>query len=384
MSTHETEKILKQQKYLTPGKMLPTLPNFIRASVRQLSKVLLLTSVGTVLTASPGWAVGIKPTAVNVTLPPTGTSNNPGTVNGNAPGTAANPYTDDILLSSITFGTGKSAVTFQSSNNSFFPVLQTWVISQPETINAEFGDNDNGSDNNHNPFVTAGVVPAGTDLTTDPNPTRESTDPKIQLPAIKAAFNSLSLSQGIDGENPATSGVASYTVQLVFQSGIKDNNSANSPTSNTPDITPELLFFERGVNSDFSVQAITGGTFNNPTLSNAVTVSRTDMFNSGKYINTIEIGESQELGVIGIDMNEFGITSTSAAIYGVRITSTSDGADLYGNFVSAATPGTQFVPVPSALVPEPLTILGSGIALGFGALMKIQYSRKAKKANVTD
>lgn len=383
MSTHETEKILKQQKYLTPGKMLPTLPNFIRASVRQLSKVLLLTSVGTVLTASPGWAVGIKPTAVTVTLPPTGTSNNPGTVNGNAPGTSANPYTDDILLSSITFGSGKSAVTFQSSNNSFFPVLQTWVVNQPETINAEFGDNDNGSDNNHNPFVSAGVVPAGTDLTTDPNPTRESTDPKIQLPAIKAAFNSLSLSQGIDGENNGA--VSTYTVQLVFQNGIKDNNSTNSPTSNTPDITPELLFFERGVNSDFSVQAITGGTFNNPTFApNTVTVLRADMFNSGININTIEIGESQPLGVIGIDMNEFGINNNNTAIYGVRITSTSDGADLYGNFVSAATPGTQFVPVPSALVPEPLTILGSGIALGFGALMKIQYSRKAKKANVTD
>jgi hypothetical protein len=33
-----------------------------------------------------------------------------------------------------------------------------------------------------------------------------------------------------------------------------------------------------------------------------------------------------------------------------------------------------------ATVPEPLTILGSGLALGFGALFKKEYSRKRQKA----
>jgi len=35
-------------------------------------------------------------------------------------------------------------------------------------------------------------------------------------------------------------------------------------------------------------------------------------------------------------------------------------------------------------VPEPLTILGSGLALGFGSLMKRQQSRKLKKTSVAE
>ena len=34
---------------------------------------------------------------------------------------------------------------------------------------------------------------------------------------------------------------------------------------------------------------------------------------------------------------------------------------------------------PNASVPEPLTVLGSGLAVCFGALMKVQHSRKLKK-----
>lgn len=36
------------------------------------------------------------------------------------------------------------------------------------------------------------------------------------------------------------------------------------------------------------------------------------------------------------------------------------------------------------VVPEPLTILGSGVALGFGALFKKEYSRKHKKVKILE
>lgn len=357
------------------------LPGFSRAYAGKLSKVLLLTSVG-ILTASPScWAVVLAPTSLTVVVP-TG-SNNPQedglaltyTRTGSATSlTATNPnatnarqtYVDDILLNTVTF----AGTTFQNSSNSFRNVQQLQVTSQRQNINAEFGDSDTISDLNPNPFVSAGVANEGDNLGGITNPTRESTVPNTQDRALTAAFNSLSISQGTDGE-------AAHAYRVLFDQGIVDNDIANSPTTSTVDNVPELVFFERGANSNFTARAIIGGTFNNPIYApTTVTVAAANLTPSGVFIDTTEIDARQQLGVVGIDATEFGITDANTAIYGMDFTTDGTGADMYGQFTTAAS-SSQYR---RQAVPEPLTIIGSAMALGFGVLMQRQYSKKLKKA----
>lgn|GEM_PF-3429652 len=258
---------------------------------------------------------------------------------------ASNPYTDDVMLTEIIF----AGATYQAGGDAFRAVDWATVLEGRSSVNAEFGDDDDGSDGNPNPFVTAGIINEGDELT---SALREGTDPETQDAAIRASFSSLSLNQGIDGESN------DYLIQMVFQNGITDNDP------NT-DFAPELVFFERGVNSDFEVQLILGGTLANPVLSDAVTILRTDLWRTGIQINTIEIDNAQELGAVGVDLNEFNIAPGSAA-YGVRIRSINDsGADLYGSFLAAEDPEKQYVPVPPGLqaVPEPGTIALFGAGL---------------------
>ncbi len=49
-------------------------------------------------------------------------------------------------------------------------------------------------------------------------------------------------------------------------------------------------------------------------------------------------------------------------------------------FTGTVNPGVISDSFEVSVVPEPLTILGSGLALGFGAYFKKEYSRKQKKA----
>lgn len=290
--------------------------------------------LGVLFFAAPALdAALIQPTSLTVTP----------LVGGASP---SEPWTDDVVMTEIVF----PGATYTAGLGAFRVVDWARVNSFRNSVNAEFGDDDDGADGNPNPFVTAGVINEGDPL---PDATRETTDPTIQDAAIRAAFNSLSLTQGIDGEN------SDYVLDLVFQNGILDNSFGM-------DQAPELVFFERGVNSDFSVQLILGGTLANPILSAPVTILRSDLWDSDVTINTIEIGGGQDLGVVGVDLDEFGVANGAVA-YGVRIQSLNNsGADLYGNFLAAQNQ-TQFVPLPPGLepdaVPEPSTVLLFGAGL---------------------
>lgn len=291
---------------------------------------LFLASLGAISLALPASAAGIKPTSISALSLAGGN-------NGSRTGkTAAQAYVDDILLNQIVFAGGRT----YTGSSSFRAIQRATVLSNRAAVNAEFGDLDDGKDGNANPFVTAGLIPEGAPLDAA---TRESTDPAIQDAAITAAFNSLSLNQGIDGEG------ADYSLDLIFQQGIIDNNNGS-------DAAPELVFFERGVNSDFQVQVITG-TLANPILSSAVTINRSDLAATGVFINTTEIGSGQQLGAVGIDLNDFGILA-GEIVFGVRITSINgSGADLYGNFLSGDP--SQFRDIPTGVkVPEPSSLLG--------------------------
>lgn len=294
-----------------------------------------------VLLAVVAAAAPILPTSIIVTSLSGG---NNGTRNGSSAGTA---YVDDAMLVTLVFPGG----TYNASQGKFKAVRSARVVSGAANVNAEYGDLDNGADGNPNPFVTAGIVAEGVAV---PLATQESVDPAIQNPAIAAAFNGLSLVQGIDGEG------AEYVLDLVFQNGILDNNSA-------ADTAPELAFFERGVNSSFRVTLILGGTLQNPVLHpTSVDVLASQLWPSGVWIDTVEITTGgQQLGVVGLDLNEFGLPANTP-VYGVRITSLGGtGADLYGNFLAALNTN-QFVPLTDDLsLPEPgtMVLLGSALAV---------------------
>jgi len=285
-------------------------------------------------------AVVIQPVGITVSTPS-------GSNNAAGAGTAGNPYTDDIFLESLVLSSGGGAgstTTLSAASESFIVGVEAIVRSGASSVNAEFGDNDTGSDGNANPFVSAGIINEGDPLT---DATRESTDPNIQNPSISAAINSLSLSQGVDGEGP------DYTLDIFFAFGVLDNDSGI-------DSIPELIIFERGVNSSVALQAITGGSTASPTFAPiTVSIDAADFFATGIHVDTIEIGGSQELGVAGVDLNDFGAGTTP--ILGVRILSTGGtGADI-PSVITTTLNSSQITPP----IPEPSTTLLSLLALFF-------------------
>ena len=295
-------------------------------------------------------ATPIRPTNVMVSTP--GGTNDP-----------TNPYTDDVLMDQLVFG----AVNFRRIDNAFRAVQYAKVYFNRSSVNAEFGDNDDGNDGNPNPFVAAGLLAPGQALT---DATRESTVPGVQDAAIRAAFSTFSISQGVDGEGP------DYSIDLIFTQGIVDSNP-----NRTNDGQPELIFFERGLNSDFRIQVILGGNVWTPILSDPFDVLQATMWATGIQIDTIEINPAQQLGAIGLDLGEFrrnGARIGNSPVYGIRVTSINGtGADFDGIFASALNQN-QFVDVyDDMFTPEPgnLTLLGSALV----ALAGLGWRRKLRE-----
>lgn len=377
---------LKKLLNATKEAALPDVPG----TFGKLSKLLLLTSVG-IFTASPGWAVVVAPTSITVRVP-SGTTNGqtPGIITYTGPGgasgptaalnstpaqTAATSFVDDAILNSITFGsTTISNLTPGLRNTRGAGALVTLDRNQ---ISATYGDNDTASDNNPNPFVTSG---SGTTAYADPSVAANTNArrPEVQDTAIQAAFSSLSLSQGIGSPgNGGTAGRNDYTFRLLFENGIVDNDLLT-------DQIPELIIFERGGStstqqSEYSVRAITGGSLAGATYAGpAVNVLRGVQTPSGIFIDTLDPAavDQEPLNFAGLDLTELGLTTASQVLYGVEITSINgSGADIFGLALTAASP-TQ---LRAQALPEPLTIIGSGVALGFGLLMKREHARKRQK-----
>ena len=253
----------------------------------------------------------------------------------------SSPFTDDVRLDDLTIGDANFA-----TSNSFRAVRQLEVRSGRAAINAEWGDDDDDSDGDDNPFAKSG----------NPGANQETTDPAIQDPALRNALNSLSLSEMTDGEAQETPN--GFSFRFTFQNSLMDNSASD-------DDTPEILLFERGGNDKFEVQLITGGTFDAPELSDPVAVNSGNFAETGIEVDTVEIGNSQPVTVGGLDLNSF--NATSERVFGLQITTNrNNGPDLNGLFLAAEDPNDFGAPL--SPIPEP-----SSVTLGLAGLVLLGW-----------
>jgi len=272
--------------------------------------------------ASSSVAGVIKPSSVLVTTP-SGSQD------------MSNPFTDDILLDGLTFGT----TSYMANSGSFSAVSRFEVLTGRDQINAEWGDSDDGSDGNDNPFVKSGYGDAD----------QETTDPTIQDATLLNTFNSLSLSEITDGEGRADS-----SFKLLFNDSLAFDVVGE-------DGLPDLVLFERGLNDFFDVELIIGGTWANPILSSRLRVNSGEFMDAGFSINTKEISNAQKMGVGGFDLDAFGLAQGDFA-YGLVVTSESgQGPDLGGIFLSAENAGSFDDPL-DVPAPATLALMGLGLA----------------------
>jgi len=204
-----------------------------------------------------------------------------GTNNSSGAGTfSSGTFSDDVFLEEIKFGT----TTFTDSDDNFRAVQRLEVISGQDQVNAEWGAQDDGNDDDDTPLVKAGFDPNTVD--------QESTDPNIQNTLLQEAFSSTNLSEIADGEG---AGGGSYKIRLIFDESVTDNDNGD-------DEVPEVILFERGGNdAEITFELITGGTFDNPTFGGSFSSpsSSADFSETGIFLNSQEIGNAQELFVIG-------------------------------------------------------------------------------------
>lgn len=278
------------------------------------------------------------------------TSGNNGSLTGTSPSQA---FVDDIILEGITVMTSQGQTRFSVSDSQVVVGVAAFVRAELDSLNAEFGDADDGADGNPNPFVEIGVVPEGAPV---PSFISESTDPFIQNASISAAVASFSLTQGVDGEG------ANFTFDVIFGQGIRDNDDAS-------DQIPEFVLLERGFNSSYSLRAIIGGTSENPIFAPfAVDVPVSAQSATGIFINTTEVGNGQQLASFGVDLSDFGVMA-GEAVFGLSITSTNNtGADITAQFITAQDV-SQLVELPEGLaptVPEPSAFFLLMLASLFG------------------
>jgi hypothetical protein len=256
-----------------------------------------------------------------------------------------NPVIDDVILESVTFG----STTFSASSDEIIFGIAS-VLSAGDgggDVNAEWGDGDDNADGNDQPFAKAGydVLVIG----------QESTDPNVVDETIERVFSNRSLAEGVDGESE------NYVIALQFEKSVRDNDGT------AIDSRPEILVFERGLNSDVTITLLLddGGT------SDPLILDELDFVDSGLELDTVEIGSGQALGVIGVDLNEFsgaGFDPSTATVRGVQFGSAGNGADIFGVFGLTQDPGdlNDFGDNPDSYGTDTTNTAGEGIGPSHG------------------
>ena len=249
---------------------------------------------------------------------------------------SGSPYRDDVYLGQIVFGD-----TSYTYSDNMVAIAAFEVLTGRGSINAEWGDLDDGRDGDENPFSKAGFDPG----------LQETLDPVIQDLTLQHVFNSNSLTEMSDGE-----GGSGFSFKAAFSQSLIDNSFGL-------DAQPELVLFERGLNDQFDVRLMTGGSFAEPAMSDWLAVNSEDFARSGIYVDTVEIGGPQEIGVGAFDLDQFGLAEETP-VYGVEIRSQNgSGPDLNGLFLTAETAALIG---PSLVLPVPVNT--STWFLGLSAL----------------
>lgn len=285
-----------------------------------LTKTAAAAAVIVGLTAMETQAAVITPSSVVVDPPPDTTD-------------PSDPFTDDVLLESLTFDDDTvDGTRYDASKGSFSVARDFRVLEGRSQINAEWGDTDTDADDDPDPFTKAGFADSD----------QETTDPVEQDAALLNAFNSRSLSEITDGE-----GGGSLQFEVLFENSLAFDDVGG-------DSLPDIVLFERGNNDEYVIELITGGSIDAPALSAGVTVNDGDLGSAGFSIDTLEIGGPQEMSVGGFDLADFGLMSGDTA-FGFRLTTT-DGPDLGGFFLAAEDPA-DFGPPLTAEAPLPASAL---------------------------
>jgi hypothetical protein len=263
------------------------------------------------------------PSQLTVSIP-AGTQNSAGagtktcTIGGSSScdgGLSTGAATDDLFLETITF----AGTTFSAAATEIIPGIASVFLEGGggSNVNAEWGDNDTNSDGNPDPFIKSGW----------PAEPQESTDIDIINDTLVTVFRERNLLEGIDGEDNDS------RLRLIFERAVNDNDPNNL------DSVPEIIVFERGLNSDVGLGLI----LDDGTRSDELTLLSTDFADTGFDINTIEITPNQTLGVVGVDLNEFTFSGqpynpADGIVVGVIFGSDGGGADIFGVFGTGSPP----------------------------------------------
>lgn len=145
-----------------------------------------------------------------------------------------------------------------------------------------------------------------------------------------------------------------FVIDLTFEDVIASNSEG----------LDSLFFWERGLNSDITVQALDG---EGNLIGSAFTITRDLWTEAGYSINTTEVNNAQPVGSYGVSFADLGLSS-DVTFSSIRVTSFTsyNGPDFK---VASA----NFVATPP--VPEPATIIG----LGSVAALAFVRRRQMKK-----
>ena len=163
------------------------------------------------------------------------------------------------------------------------------------------------------------------------------------------------------------------TYQLVWEvADVSDTSTTSAFAIDNVTLNgSELYNFESGIPGGFTVRGTVG-------TSGAVTNLAPTQGNSFAFLDTTGNAIPAFDTVTGTEASRLissPFTVRSGDVLSVDLAFLTQDGDAFQDYAIAAVTND---PVPDP-VPEPLTILGSGMALGFGALMKRQHSRKRQK-----
>jgi len=215
--------------------------------------------------------------------------------------------TRDILLDSVTLGNGSTLSQFSLVNSAQILHNDLWTGGNTGAASSERGDRASG---------------IAQEVATNAS--------------VVASLGNRNLNNIIDTEDSGA-----FKMNVFFESAVSS-----------------LFFWERGMNSDLSVQAIDQS---GNLIGSLFRINRNLWQSAGYGINSTEINDTQAVGSWGLGLGDLGV---SGPIFGLQLS-----ADASSNGPDFKVAGS------SAAVPEPTTMAGLALA---GAGIAAARRRKAK------